>query len=307
MTTFSANLCDIAESRGGRCLSKSYLGMVTKHEWECEHGHRWKAVPDSVINGTWCPECGGTLRRTLSDAQELAKSRGGECLSEIYIKNSRNLSWRCSKGHEWQATYSNVQQGAWCHECGGSKPKTLADMHRLAAEQGGLCLSKEYFNTTTKLMWQCANGHRWKALPLNIYKGRWCPECGDTTLSLDYMQQLAAEHDGQCLSRKYKNNHTQLVWECVRGHRWKAQPSSLLAGHWCQKCAGLKRRLSIEDMQALADRKGGKCLSTEYVKSNVHLEWECENGHRWMAKPNNVQQGKWCRECWKQSLSKQPK
>ena len=91
--------------------------MVTKHEWECEHEHRWKAVPDSVINGTWCPERGGTLLKTLSDAKELAKSRGGECLSEIYINNSRNLSWRCSKGHEWLATYSTVQQGAWCHEC----------------------------------------------------------------------------------------------------------------------------------------------------------------------------------------------
>lgn len=301
------NLRDVAESRGGRCLSEHYLGMLTKHKWECEHEHRWKAIPDSVINGTWCPKCASRAPPTNEEIQALAKSRGGICLSESYKGYKELLSWRCEKGHEWNATYSTVQQGAWCHECGGSKPKTLNDMHQLATNNGGLCLSDKYVNSHTKLLWQCANGHRWRAIPTNIQSGKWCPECRDTILSLEYMQQLAAEHDGLCLSKSYKNNRTHLEWECAAGHRWKAQPRHIVDGIWCRVCAGLKRRLSIEDMRALADRKGGKCLSAEYVKSNVHLEWECENGHRWMAKPNNIQQGKWCRECYNERRGKQSK
>jgi hypothetical protein len=50
-------------------------------------------------------------------------------------------------------------------------------------------------------------------------------------------------------------------------------------------------------MQELAAKKGGLCLSREYVNVKTHLEWQCAEGHRWKAKPNNIQQGKWCRKC----------
>jgi len=50
-------------------------------------------------------------------------------------------------------------------------------------------------------------------------------------------------------------------------------------------------------MHTLATLRGGKCLSKEYETAHIHLEWECKEGHKWMAKPNNIQQGKWCPKC----------
>ena len=38
-------------------------------------------------------------------------------------------------------------------------------------------------------------------------------------------------------------------------------------------------KFTIKDMQGIAEARGGKCLSTEYVNSNTHLEWECSEGH----------------------------
>ncbi len=54
------------------------------------------------------------------------------------------------------------------------------------------------------------------------------------------------------------------------------------------------RKLTIEEMRQLAARRNGRCLSKAYVDAHTKLEWECANGHRWWAKPNDIQQGRWC-------------
>ena len=48
----------MAESRGGKCLSDTYVHSASHLEWECELGHRWESSYSSVHNaGTWCPVC----------------------------------------------------------------------------------------------------------------------------------------------------------------------------------------------------------------------------------------------------------
>lgn len=48
----------IAKSRGGLCLSTTYVDSQTKLRWRCAHGHEWEARPDNVKNRhSWCPEC----------------------------------------------------------------------------------------------------------------------------------------------------------------------------------------------------------------------------------------------------------
>jgi hypothetical protein len=49
---------EIANERGGRCLSEEYFGNKVKLTWECSLGHVWQAMPHTVIyGGTWCPNC----------------------------------------------------------------------------------------------------------------------------------------------------------------------------------------------------------------------------------------------------------
>ncbi len=47
----------IAIKKGGRCLSEEYVNGITKLEFECSKGHTWKAIPQSIITGSWCGEC----------------------------------------------------------------------------------------------------------------------------------------------------------------------------------------------------------------------------------------------------------
>ncbi|OXC76336.1 hypothetical protein [Caballeronia sordidicola] len=54
----------LAEERGGRLLSVSYVDAATPLRWECAFGHGWDAQAD-VATRRWCTEC---MRRGVYDA-----------------------------------------------------------------------------------------------------------------------------------------------------------------------------------------------------------------------------------------------
>ena len=109
---------DIAKKRGGKCLSEKYNGTHSKLNWICNKGHKWPATPNAIKQGSWCPECAGQKKYTIDDMKLLAKSYGGECLSDKYLGAKGNLKWRCKNGHEWQATPNNIKShNNWCIKC----------------------------------------------------------------------------------------------------------------------------------------------------------------------------------------------
>jgi thiol-disulfide isomerase/thioredoxin len=423
----------IAKRRGGQCLSAEYKDCLTKLRWECAKGHQWEAVPMSVRRGSWCPYCVG-FHKNIADMRKLAERRGGKCLSRTYSNAKTDLLWKCAKGHCWEAVPSSIKAGTWCPRCAPNPKRTLIDMQALAVERGGKCLSTEYVNARTGLLWKCAEGHRWKAWPSSIRSGSWCPQCSSglaericreyfeqlfgypfpkarptwlrldqrTRLELDgYCEELRLafehqgphhygvniyssrpanwlskrrEHDrekrlrcrehgvvlisvpeipvrlkpdevkdyisrqckrkgvalprdfarkrvslirayseprakreleqlsllarsrgGECLSRTYKGALEKLLWQCKSKHRWRANPWDIKAGNWCPHCRGL--RLTIRDMRALAEKTGGKCLSSRYSGTHKKLLWECHSGHRWKAEPASIRMGTWCPTC----------
>lgn len=52
-------LCkELAEKRGGKCLSEKYVNNRSPLHWECDKGHQWYANLDNVKNAySWCPTC----------------------------------------------------------------------------------------------------------------------------------------------------------------------------------------------------------------------------------------------------------
>ena len=175
--------------------------------------------------------------------------------------------------------------------------RTIGRARHLAAQIGGQCLSEVYVNARSKLLWECAKGHRWKATPNNVQRGSWCVVCaGKTRLTIREMHRLAEARGGKCLSDSYVNNRTPLLWECKDGHRWQAGGGNIRAGKWCLICAGLGKP-SMGDIQHLAQQRGGKCLSRNYANNRTPLRWECIEGHKWKAVWSSVQMGTWCPEC----------
>ena len=56
---------------------------------------------------------------------------------------------------------------------------TIEEMHQIAEDRGGRCLSTKYIDSQTNLKWSCdVDGHpSWKATPGNIKAGKWCKKC----------------------------------------------------------------------------------------------------------------------------------
>ena len=241
-------LRQIAAKKGGQCLSLEYANSSKLLRWRCSVGHEWQARAHSIRAGGWCPACAHNQRLKLEEMQEIARERGGRCLSTAYENGCTPLLWECNLRHRWKALPARVKNGSrrkgtWCPECYRLRrtvhaKHSIAEMRDLAIARGGKCLSSEYVDSKSKLVWQCARGHHWQALPSSVVQGSWCPACAhNQRLRLSEFQDLAASRGGACLSRTYVNERTHLRWCCAEGHRWNATPEKVKRGSWCPTCA----------------------------------------------------------------------
>ena len=152
---------------------------------------------------------------------------------------------------------------------------------------------------------RCAQGHEWETRIGAIKAGSWCPQCDDAKRrvvnrlpdGLARLKRQAAERGGECLAGAYLGTAVKYPFRCARGHEWETTGNKVLRGSWCQACTFDAKRLSIEHAQEAAHAKGGECLSSTYVNSDIKLRWRCHRGHEWAAPLNNVRKGHWCRIC----------
>lgn len=170
-----------AEKYGGKCLSKKYINSWTPLLWECKNGHRFKKSRDRFKQKkSRCNECEKIefRKQKHKEINIIAKKRLGKCLSDTYINMRTKLEFECMHGHRWKTTPRIIMiDQSWCPDCYGIKKRTIDEMHKLAANKKGKCLSKKYINIMTPLKWQCEKGHVWATPPNNIISGTWCPKC----------------------------------------------------------------------------------------------------------------------------------
>lgn len=183
------------------------------------------------------------------------------------------------------------------------KAKLLNELHIIAQQRGGCCLSDEYINSSSKLIFQCKHGHQFESCRDYIKAGNWCPFCAGKGRTIKDLQQLASKYGGRCLSPNFLGMDKKHLWECAEGHRWEAIPQNIKTlGRWCPTCGRTKsdknrRRYTLEDMQKLASSLGGFCLSSEFESVVKKLTWKCSEGHTWEANPHHIKRGSWCPIC----------
>ena len=95
--------------------------------WKCRNGHEWKSAINGRNKGAGCPICAGqkvligyndlqTANPTL--ATEWNFEKNGELKPYDFTANSgKKVWWKCSKGHEWQTTINNRNNGNGCPIC----------------------------------------------------------------------------------------------------------------------------------------------------------------------------------------------
>ena len=110
---------EYAKSRGGKLLSKEYVGQKSELKWQCDKGHTWINHGTSILSKkTWCALCALEERRSsINDFHKIAKERNGKLLSKEYVNTNTPLKWQCTNGHIWLAAPRLIKVGSWCPEC----------------------------------------------------------------------------------------------------------------------------------------------------------------------------------------------
>src|SRR3989344_4481201 len=57
------------------------------------------------------------------ELQEIARGKGGRCLSKNYVNIFTELEWQCKKGHIWKAKPHDIKRGTWCPVCSIERAK----------------------------------------------------------------------------------------------------------------------------------------------------------------------------------------
>ena len=312
--TPQANLARLSmalAAQGHVLLEPHWLGWRVPYRFRCAQGHELARAPEHILRTLInCPAC--RKAKALARLKDLARQAGGECLSEHYVGHDKQHAFRCAQGHMFNMKTVVVVSGSWCGRCATARnadksrdPQGLARLNAIARQHGGECLSTHYTRQKDRYTFRCARGHTWAASGSDVTAGSWCRLCVDMVTGkvrlrqdgLAELQRIALSRNGLCLARSYAGVAAYYDFRCEKGHEWQTTGATIFRGRWCTTCSHEKLRLGIEMMQSMAAERGGRCLSTTYVKSNVNLEWECARGHRWQAPPSTIRAGHWCAQC----------
>lgn len=303
--------------RGGRCLSTKYVNSQTKLRWECSQGHRWWTVPNSVRSGSWCKVCAGLDKPTLKGLHAVAKARGGKCLSDKYKSARTQMHWECAHGHQWKAVWDKIRQGKWCPECatgigericrayfeqlfGVEFPKVRPKWLRSST---GTQLELDGYNKRLSLAFEHHGRQHYERVSY----------FGQDEMKLSHRKRLDERKRALCAERgidliEIPGIPDMLPFENIQNHirnelerlgrklppRWGTKKINLKSAY-----ASPEAEVHLDQLNKIAQSKGGKCLSDGYINDTTKLLWQCKKGHQWIAIPGSIKQGTWCPSCVK--------
>lgn len=172
----------IARSHKGVCTSDVYIDCHTPLDFICAKGHHFQ-TPLASVNARdhsrprFCPECGGTRRRTFEENEALVKSAGYTLLDVIDRRTGvaqrldRYLVVRCPAGHEYEvyrANFAPVVDGKpkrGCVRCARTRTNHARgeQERRARAREWGIEMTGPFVKRNQKTTWMCANGHEFQA------------------------------------------------------------------------------------------------------------------------------------------------
>lgn len=264
---------------------------------------------------------------------EIDHSASEEQFPETYARldsltqgSRKNLVWKCSSGHSWEARIGQRSDGHGCPFCSGRR---ATDANRLSinnpelarewdSDKNELTSYDVTASSGKKAWWKCAaEGHSWQEVIDNRSKGHGCPFCSGRRVSdVNRLSINRPELVGEWDFRKNEftpddvsvHSNKKAWWECaVEGHSWQEVISDRSKGYGCPFCSGHRvsdvNRLSIIRPELVGEWDSDKNeLAPDGVSfsSNQYAWWLCEvEGHIWRAKINNRSNGTGCPTCAK--------
>ena len=302
------------------------VGSGKKVWWKCGKGHEWQAFISNRSKGIGCPYCSGrcaivgetdlqTVNPLLAKEWDYEKNTT-LTPSQVTFSSGKKVWWKCSKGHEWQASVANRNKGRGCPIC-------TSERHTSFPEYALLYYLKKYGLETI-------HSYKAKGYELDIY----IPS-----------KKIAIEYDGYFWHKNKENKDLQKNKKCLKDgiqlYRIREDLSALndssidytvrnnkidlerLLKKVLTQITGndleinlKKDNIAIENLRVHTEKENSLLLFNPEVaqewnyekngqlkpeqvtaNSNKKIWWVCKKGHEWQNTINNRNRGRNCPFC----------
>lgn len=241
--------------------------------------------------------------------------------------STREVWWRCQKGHSWKSAVYVRTAGKGCPYCGGRR--VIPGFNDLASQNGALAAQWDAVKNAPlrpeevtpgshrKVWWRCRKGHSWQAEIKSRHSGKGCPVCaGRTAPGITDLKTVAPaaavrwdpELNGRDTpDRVSAGSSRQAWWRCEKGHFWRSPIRFQSSGErGCPYCMGMKAWYGFNDLETVApelaaqwDSEKNKELTPRQVTafSNKKAWWRCPRNHSFQAAISARSRGTGCPYC----------
>jgi len=242
------------EKAGYKLLSDVYVGTHEKLLIRCDKGHEYMVTWNHFNKGSRCLGCSINQKLMIEFIKEETKrlEPNYECISDVYLNSKTKLKFRCNYGHEYSVRWRSFRRGNRCTVCTnikrGNKKRLTIDFVKKETERvapGYECISNEYFDNSTKLLFRCDKGHEFLSAWNNLYSKHRCPECSILKVAaarkptIDFIKEETKRlvPGYVCLDNKYINGSAKLKFRCDKGHIFYPSWNNFKRGTRCPRCA----------------------------------------------------------------------
>ncbi len=254
--------------------------------------------------------------------------------NELTLGSGVKVWWKCSKGHEWQATILNRKKGSGCPYCSGKYAikgeNDLQTINPTLAKEWNYDKNKDLkpedctANSHQKVWWKCSKGHEWQAAIYSRNAGYGCPYCAGrtaikgkndlATLNPQLAKEWNYDKNGELLPENFTaGSGVKVWWKCDKGHEWLATIDARNKGRGCPICSNQKILKGYNDLITINPKlarewnydKNADLMPEDFTASSgVKVWWKCDKGHEWQASIASRNKGRGCPICSNQKILK---
>lgn len=315
----------IAESKGGKVISKKYISAKTKMEFENIFGRRFFCTANQIKKGIW----------SHFEIINISEERCRQCIEFIFEQEFPNV-WGIIKKPKTNRSmqfdgynkklnmafeYQGEQHYSW-EQCRGKteekKKQNFEKYFKNDLEKLNLCKEKNIYLIPVKYFENCKEDKQYlehviKELKMlddeviNSYLSSVEKQVNEFKIDysklptneryLEPLRKIAESNGGKLISRQYINNNTKLEFEDKNGNRFFRKPGEVKDIRNPRWSPFELQKIRVPEYQFqkikdLIESNGGKIISREYINANTKIEFEDKEGKKFCKKPCHIKNHK---------------
>lgn len=183
-----------------------------------------------------------------------------------YISSHLKIKIFCSQHGEFLQTPHNHLKGQGCPTCGKLKNKIRLsqDLVDERLKNKNIKRISQYESSNRKMTWECLKcSWKWKTTFNSIDADHGCPNCNNTLLSNEKVDQYIKENKLQVIRiGNYLNNYSKIDWKCLGClNTWSAKPREIMRknkGSGCPYCCAKTNEKIVRNFLILHKIKNEK-------------------------------------------------